>query len=318
MRIQKVYNTMDVHVAGEAFRIIKDTLFIHYQSLDQLNEQFLFDFADEIKLLLNEPRGFAGLNGCLVVPPFHRDADAAIVFFNHLGTIPLHYGGIVAVITALLECGHLPQKKSNEYRLETVSGLISVKARMENTEVVSVQFESKPCLVVKKEIPLSHPYVDTHFSLVQADQLYAVFEKRDFTAEIRVEELSELKAWSQTIFKTLGSKGPIKAAVLLDDSQFETNCRIKTITFRDDLYIVRSPGFGATLASFISLLAKLTEPKEEELVNESIFGSELKIRLANQTESGYQFIFSSRGFLTGMHTFVLDPSDPLAEGFLLK
>jgi proline racemase len=317
MKIQKVYNTIDVHVAGEAFRIIKDAPFLHYHSLEQLDEQFPIVYADEIKLLLNEPRGFAGLNGCLVVPPFHRDADAAIVFFDHIGTISLHYGGIVAVITALLECGHIKQRESNEYRLETVGGVFSVRVVIENHEVISVQFESKPCLMVKKEIPLSLQYGSTHFALVQADQLYAVFDKRDFSVEIRVEELSELKAWCQSIYKALGSNAHIKAAILMDDSQLEAR-RIKTVTFRDDQYIVRSPGFGATLAGFTSLFARFGESKSQSCVNESVFGSELQVQLTKQTESGYQFMFTSRGFITGMLSFVLDPTDPLAEGFLLK
>jgi proline racemase len=317
MNIQKVYNTTDVHVAGEAFRIIKDVPFIHYQSLEQLNDQFPFVFADEIKLLLNEPRGFAGLNGCLVVPPISREADVAIVFFNHWETLPLHYGGIVAVITALLECGQLQVRESNEYKVETLSGLISVKAIMEKEEVVQVQIETKPCLVIKREIPLPDPNNNTHFSLVQADQLYAVFEVRDNSPDIRVEELSELNRWSQTMFNVLGSKGHIKAAILMDHSNFEAG-RIKTITFREDQYIVRSPGFGATLASFSTIFSKFGFCKEHTLINESIFGSQLQIQLANQTESGYQFTITSRGFITGMHTFVLDPTDPLAEGFLLK
>jgi proline racemase len=317
MKIQKVYSSIDVHVAGEAFRIIKDAPFINYQNLEQLNEQFPHVFVEEIKLLLNEPRGFAGLNGCLVVPPFSREADAAVVFFNHEGTVPLHYGGIVAVMTALLECGHLQERESKKYKIETVSGLISVKAFMENEEVVSVQLESEPCLVIEKEVAISHPRLNTTFTLVQADQMYAVFEKRDIPTEIRVEDLSELKIWGQTVFQALGSKSPVKGAILMDNSHFEEG-HIKTITFREDQYIVRSPGFGPTVASFASLFSREGKCMEQKIVNESIFGSQLVIQLANQTENGYQFIFTSRGFITGLQTFILDPTDPLAAGFLLK
>jgi proline racemase len=52
--------------------------------------------------------------------------------------------------------------------------------------------------------------------------------------------------------------------------------------------------------------------------NESIFNSFITVQLANQSESGYQYSLTSRGFITGMQTFVLDPTDPLAAGFLLK
>ncbi|MBU8880669.1 proline racemase family protein [Bacillus sp. FJAT-29790] len=317
MIIQKVYQATDVHVAGEAFRIIKDVPFIHYQSLEQLNEQFPHVFADEINLLLNEPRGFAGLNGCLVVPPFSREADAAVVFFNHDGTVPLHYGGIVAVMTALLECGHLPARASGEYKIETVSGLISVTAIMEKEEVVLVKLESEPCQVIEKEVQLSHPRLNTKLSLVQADQLYAVFEKHDIPAEIRVEDLSELKRWGQTVLQALDSKTSVNGAILLDATTLEEG-RIKTLTFREDEFIVRSPGFGTTLACYTSLFSKGGMCIDKPYVNESIFGSRLEVEAARQTESGYQFTLKSRGFITGLQTFVLDPTDPLAAGFLLK
>ncbi|SFD48322.1 Proline racemase [Bacillus sp. 491mf] len=317
MKIQKTYSTTDVHVAGEAFRVIKDVPFIHYQNLEQLNEQFMHVFADEIYLLLNEPRGFAGLNGCLVVPMISEEADAAVLFLNHEGTVPIHYGGIVAVITALLECGHLKPRASNEYKIETQRGVISVTAMIEDDEVVSVVIESEPCQVVETNIPLSHSNVNTQFSLVQAEQLYAVFEKDDIAAEIRVEELSELKRWGQKMHRALESKFPVRGIILMDDSQLKER-RIKTITFREDQYIVRSPGFETTKACITSLLSKGRLYLEPPFVNESIFGSTLTVQVAKQTDDGYKFTLKSRGFITGMQMFVLDPTDPLPAGFLLK
>ncbi|MBP2242498.1 proline racemase [Cytobacillus eiseniae] len=313
MKIQKAYTATDVHVAGEAFRIIKDAPFIHYQSLEQLNEQFPHVYADEIALLLNEPRGFAGLNGCLVVPSFSRKADAAVVFFNHEGMVPLQYGGVVAVITALLECGQLPLKESNEYKLETASGIISVRAVVENDEVISVKLESKPCQIVQMNIP----YKDTHYSLVQADQLYAIFKKSDVPFELQMEDLTEVQRWGQEVNKSLSSNQLIKGAILLDDSLLP-NGRIKTVTFRKDHFIVRSPGFGTAAACYASLLFKGEFTMKQPFKNESIFNSFITVQLANQSEEGYQFAFTARGFITGMQTYVLDPTDPLAAGFLLK
>ncbi|MFP7486869.1 proline racemase family protein [Priestia filamentosa] len=317
MKIQKMYSTIDVHVAGEAFRIIKDVPFIHYQNLKQLNTQLAHAFAEEIKLLLNEPRGFSGLNGCLILPPINQEADAAVIFLNHEGTNPLHYGGIVAVITALLECGYLQPRASNNYKIETVSGVIPVTATIQNDEVVSVLIESEPCQVTHVNIPLPYERLNSRYSLVQADQLYAVFEKYDTSAEIRIEELSELKRWGKTVLQSLKSKTPVKSIILMDTSHLEEK-RIKTITFRNDEYIVRSPGFGSTMACYTSLLSNSRLYMEPPFVNESIFDSSLKVQFANHTENGYKFTLASRGFITGMQKFILDPTDPLPTGFLLK
>ncbi|WP_102274132.1 proline racemase family protein [Cytobacillus massiliigabonensis] len=313
MKIQKAYTATDVHVAGEAFRIIREAPFIYYQSLQQLEEQFPHEYADVIKFLLNEPRGFAGLNGCLVIPPFSREADAAVVFFTHEGTMPLSYGGAVAVITALLECGQLPPNKSNEYKLETADGIIPLKAVVENNEVVSVELKSEPCQIVQMNIP----YKDTHYSLVQADQLYAVFKKSDVPFQLQMEDLPKVQKWGQEVNKALDVKSSIKGAILLDDSLLESG-KIKTVTFRRDNFIVRSPGFGSAAACYASLLASGEFSMDQPFRNESIFNSSITIQLAYQSGGSFQFSFNSRGFITGIQTYVLDPTDPLAAGFLLK
>ncbi|MBS4190771.1 proline racemase family protein [Bacillus sp. FJAT-49705] len=317
MKIQKAYTATDVHVAGEAFRIIRDAPFIQYQSLKQLDEQFFHTYADEIKLLLNEPRGFAGLNGCLVVPPFSREADAAVVFFNHEETVPMLYAGAVAVITALLECGHLPVKESNEYTLETVSGAIKVHAVMKNDEVVSVLLETKPCQAVQSNISLRGNGFQTEYSLVQADQLYAIFNKKDVPFQIHIDDLADVQSWGQAVNEALAANQSIQRVVLLDDSEAGSG-RIKTVTFRRDHFIVRTPGFGTTAACYASLHSSGALSKEQNLENESVFNSLLTAQLTDQSDSGYKFTLTSRGFITGMQTYLLDPTDPLADGFLLK
>ena len=113
-----MYTAVDVHVNGEAFRVMKDVPCKYYYSLEQLNEQFSGELAEEMKLLLNEPRGFIGLNGCIVVSSIYNEVDATVLFFNHEGSVPLHYGGIVAVITMLLESGYLKRESPINTKLK--------------------------------------------------------------------------------------------------------------------------------------------------------------------------------------------------------
>ncbi|CAM4022760.1 proline racemase family protein [Mesobacillus zeae] len=317
MKINKNYSTIDVHVAGEVFRIIKELPFLHYESLIELDMMFPAHYEKEKNLLLNEPRGFAGLNGCLITPPFNKEANAAILFFNHDGTVPIQYGGLVAVITALLECGHIQSEPNNLYKLETINGLVSVCANLEEEEVVSVQVSSGLFQIRDKETHLYSPYGQCQFTLVQSNQLYAVFEKKDFPFELCLGELVELNKWGRTILYELQTLTSLSGVILMDSSKIEEG-RIKSITFRPDRYILRSPGFESTMACLTSLLAKERINGKAVYVNESIFGSELEARVESQTEASCKFSISSRGFITGMQTFILDPTDPLASGFLLK
>lgn len=308
MKVQNMYTAIDVHVAGEAFRIIKDIPFFQYTNLEELQEKLSSSYMKEIKLLLQEPRGFAGMNGCMILPPVAPQADAAVLFFNHEGMVPLHYGGIVAVVTALLECGQLKQSESNQYTFETIHGLFSVTAIMENHAVVSVTLISEPCFLIKEHAT---------YTLIQADYLYAVFPKHEQCGEIDANNLSTLKAWMRTTYNTYFKTSEVPRVVLMDDSYIR-ECRIKTVTFRDDEYIVRSPGFGSTMACYMNYLSKADGNKDLPFINESMFHSSLAIQKVEQAENGYVFTVQSRGFITGMQTFVLEPTDPFPEGFLLK
>lgn len=302
MRTEKLYSAIDVHVAGEAFRIIRDVPFIHYKDLKDLNDQLPTVFNKEISLLLNEPRGFAGMNGCLVVPPLKKEADVGAVFFDHQGTVPIQYGGIVALLTALLESGQLQVNASNEYVIETARGLVHATAIFENEQVVSVNIEGEQGTVLDK--------IST-YTLIKASQKLALFNKENVDADIRLSDLSKLNKWGRTVFKQLD---PTIDGVILVDKTSLGNGRIKTVTFRKDGWIVRSPGFEVTIACYSSLLASGSLPPDQSLVNESIFGSTLEAKASPKGK----IRLIARAFITGMQTFVLDPTDPLADGFLLK
>ncbi|AKR09830.1 proline racemase family protein [Bacillus thuringiensis] len=313
MNIQKMYTAVDVHVNGEAFRVMKDVPCKYYYSLEQLNEQFSGELAEEMQLLLNEPRGFIGLNGCIVVPAIHNEVDAAVLFFNHEGSIPLHYGGIVAVITMLLESGYLKKRESNQYKIETLSGIFLVHAYVENDEVISVSFESKLCYMIEENLKSGN----ITYSLIQADKVYAVVEKDAYSPEICMENISELKKWGEATLQAIKKELLIKRLILIDSLNKEEN-HIKSITFHENNFIVRSPGFVSTIVSYVHALFKNDYMADQPFKNESIFNSFITVEKVKKEELGYIFRFESRGFITGMQTFLLDPTDPFPAGFLLK
>ena len=57
----------------------------------------------------------------MVVLSFHLSIMKwmqTVLFFNHEGSVPLHYGGIVAVITMLLESGYLKRESPINTKLK--------------------------------------------------------------------------------------------------------------------------------------------------------------------------------------------------------
>lgn len=93
------------------------------------------------------------------------------------------------------------------------------------------------------------------YSLIQADKVYAVVEKDAYSPEIHIENISELKNGEKVhykLYKTVVNK----RLILVDSSQKEKN-HIKSITFHEDNFIVRSPGFVSTIVSYVHALFKM-------------------------------------------------------------
>ena len=109
------------------------------------------------------------------------------------------------------------------------------------------------------------------YSLIQADKVYAVVEKDAYSPEIHIENISELKNGEKVhykLYKTVVNK----RLILVDSSQKEKN-HIKSITFHEDSFIVRSPGFVSTIVSYVHALFKNDYTADKPFINESICNS---------------------------------------------
>ena len=70
------------------------------------------------------------------------------------------------------------------------------------------------------------------------------------------------------LYKTVANK----RLILVDPSQKEKN-HIKSITFHEDSFIVRSPGFVSTIVSYVHALFKNDYTADKPFINESICNS---------------------------------------------
>lgn len=69
MNFHKSFQTIDTQVVGEAFRIIvQSPIMLMHEDILEADHQLNTQFEDTKQLLLNEPRGHRGMNGCLVLP----------------------------------------------------------------------------------------------------------------------------------------------------------------------------------------------------------------------------------------------------------
>jgi len=305
VNFEKMYNTIDTHVGGEAFRIVTQSPIAFRGSDVRANhDELQHNFTNEKNLLLNEPRGHRGMHGCVVVPS--SDADFQLLFFNHEAVTNFKYEGLLATVTALIETGNLKRTADDCYQVETVNGMYTVKASVDQQEVTAVAIESAVCSVVN---------TNPKYTTVQVDNArnYLLYTLPDNIPGIELEHLAALNNWGIAKTAELTKENVTYEGVVLVESSASATNKVRSVTFEKDGYILRSPGVDSTFAILTSMLNMLASPSEIE--NESVFGSSMKAKILVEGEC--RFSLETEAFVTGSHEFIFDQDDPLKEGFLL-
>lgn len=306
MQADKMFSTIDTHVAGESFRIIIQSSINLNENDIKLNGQLLQkSYQDEKDFLLNEPRGHRGMNGCIITPS--RLADYGLLFFNHNQEVPFKYGGLVASVTALIETGNLKVNETGIYKIETIQGTYEVRAIFENQEVTKVYIESNACKVLEE---------NDEYQVVEVDESssYIISPLPTSIPGIHLDHLSLINKWGKKATEKFANENIPFDGMIITEQMDAAGDKIRSVTFEKDGSILRSPGMESTFANLTALRQSSNE--KNQLINYSIFDSSITATCLPGTSN--RFSVEIQGFITGMHQFIFDQTDPLKNGFLLK
>lgn len=305
MNFDKLFNTIDTHVAGKAFRIVLYSPIALVQgNIHEMDEQLQQNFTNAKNLLLNEPRGHRGMHGAIVAPS--ANADFRLLFFSHAASPDFHYEGLLTTTTALLETGNIAPKASNSYDIETVKGMFTVQATMVHGEVVSAKLTD----ISANEVDRQN---DVTTICVNEERHYLLYELPAEIPTLELEHLGVIANWGIAKAAELTAEQCDFDGIIVVENNASTITKVRSVTFEKDGYILRSPGVDSTVAI---LTARTTEGTSTEVLeNESIYGSSLTATA--ESIDPFRFSIETRAFVTGSHQFMFDPDDPLKEGFLL-
>nr|WP_269135930.1 proline racemase family protein [Sporosarcina cyprini] len=299
-----MYCTIDTHVVGEAFRIVIQSP-ITFVGCDVTSNQteLANNFRTVKNLLLNEPRGHRGMNGCIVLPS--QQADFQLLFFTHEGSNNFKYEGLLATVSALIETGNVQRTADDSYTVETVHGIYTVQAQVDKQEVTAVEVESGVCTIIEGGEDAASVSVDSARN-------YLIYTLPGSIQGIELEHLAAVSNWGIAKTRELTNEKIVFDGIILVEQLPDLSSHVRSVTFEKDGYILRSPGVDSSFA--LMALLKEKEPLSE-LVNESIFGSSLKVH--SLSGDGNRFSVRAVSYVTGSHEFIFDPEDPLENGFIL-
>ncbi|MCL6478232.1 MAG: proline racemase family protein [Peptococcaceae bacterium] len=334
LRFQRVINTIDAHTAGEPLRIITSGLPLAAGGTILEKRRFMRNNYDHLrKLLMLEPRGHSGMYGCVITPPVTEDGDFGVLFMHNEGYSTMCGHGIIGVTKVAVEIGMIEADKgANVIRIDTPAGRVTACAHVENGRVARVSFENVPSFVYAEGVQVSVDgigpvEVDIAFGgafyvFVEAEKLgvRVVPEQMDRLVKLGMEIKHKIMDAVKVVHPDNAELEGIYGTIITEPvTGKDGDLYSKNVTIFADGQIDRSPTGTGTAARIALLYKKGLLEKGMKLFNrsiiETVFTGSIKDFAKIKDIDGVVPEIGGTAQITGFHQFVLEPDDPLPEGF---
>ncbi|SDZ08049.1 proline racemase family protein [Thermoactinomyces sp. DSM 45892] len=332
MRISKLISTIDTHTGGNPTRTVTSGAPKLIGNTMTEKMVYMKEHHDDFRrLLMYEPRGHGVMSGCILTEPCDPTADIGVVFIETGGYLPMCGHDTIGVCTALVEAGIFPTDQTT-LRLDTPAGLVEAKLLIEDGKVKRVTFTNIPSFLYKREVHVSVDGLgEVTCDIAYGGNFYALVEAQQVGLELTTEHAADIVQKAIRIRDAINEQveivhpeipvisGLTHVEFYADAVSPEADCRNTVVIPPGG--IDRSPCGTGTSAKVATLFEKGELALHQEFVHESIVGSLFYAEVLAETTVGDLSAvipqISGSAWVTGFHQFVIDPSDPLLDGFLI-
>jgi len=328
-------STTDYHTGGEPFRIVSGGI----KSLPGVSildkRRYASKHLDDIrKLVIFEPRGHADMYGCFVTDPVDDDGDLGVVFFHNAGYSTACGHGTIALVTWAIETGVVAiTGNETPVVVDVPSGRLETVARVEEGKVRSVRFTNVPSFVYSEgvvvptsagEVITDISFGGTFYASVHAPDVGLGVQPSDLTSLIELgrEIKLAIEKEHEVVHPVESELRDIYGVIFYENHGAPGDFSQKNVTIFADGEVDRSPCGSGTSARLALLDKSGVLPRGQTLVHRSIVDSVFHASVTGEAQVAEipAVITEVEGsaHLCGFHHFVLDPTDPLGTGFLLR
>lgn len=329
-------STVDYHTAGEPFRIVTGgVLPLRGESILEKRRWAAENLDHVRRLLIYEPRGHADMYGCFVTEPEDDGADLGVVFFHNEGYSTACGHGTIALVTWAIESGVIALEGSpGEVVVDVPSGRLPTTARVRDGRVASVRFRNVPSFVeatgLRYETSAGPLSVDISFG----GAFYASVDATALNLSVAPENLQRLIALGREIKAAIHAEREvvhplepelrdIYGVIFYEDLPDRDKSLVqRNVTIFADGEVDRSPCGSGTSARLALLDAEGKLARGRTLVHLGILNTEFTAEVVGEATVGDRpaVVTEVEGsaHISGYNHFVLDETDPLGTGFLLR
>jgi len=327
--------TIDAHAEGEPFRVVTGGVPEIPGATILEKRRWAREHLDGVRrTLMWEPRGHADMYGCFVTPPVTEGADMGVLFLHNEGFSTMCGHGIVALATVAVEVGWtLRREPETTVRIDSPAGLVTAHVRVEGGRVKGVRFQNVPSFAAELDAEVDVPGLGRlRYDLGFGGAFYAYVRAEDAAVGLGPESFREIIDRGVVIKRAVMASrsivhpfeedlGFLYGVIFVGDARADGVHSRHVCVFADG-EVDRSPT-GTGVSGRIAILhARGEVAVGERIVIESILGSRFAVRAAEGATFGpYDAVVpevEGTAYVTGRHEFLIDPSDPLRGGFILR
>ncbi|MFV0923607.1 4-hydroxyproline epimerase [Sphingomonas parapaucimobilis] len=329
--IRHTFFCIDGHTAGNPVRLVAGGApLLRGSSMAERRLDFLERF-DWIRTgLCFEPRGHDMMSGGFLYPPCEPDSDAAILFIETSGCLPMCGHGTIGMITFGLENGLITPREPGKLKVEVPAGTIHIEYEKEVAKVTAVRIRNVPAYLAAEGIQIDVPgFGPLTLDVAYGGNYYAIIEPQGAYTGLDDLGASRLVELSRTIRELVREQfepvHPLEPSirgvshVLWADKPSAEDADGRNAVFYGERAIDRSPCGTGTSARLAHLAAKGRLKVGDRFVHESYIRSRFIGRVEEETELGGQaaIVPSIQGSAvsTGYNTIWIDREDPFWAGF---
>lgn len=330
--MKSIFKCIDAHTCGNPVRVVAEggpTL--HGSSMSEKRQHFLKEYDWIRKGLMFEPRGHDMMSGSMLYPPHDAANDAAVLFIETSGCLPMCGHGTIGTITIAIEEGLIKPKTPGVVRLEAPAGLVIATYAQVGNKVKTVRITNVLSYLHAADLDIEDGTLgNLKIDVAYGGNFYAIVDVQPnfrglehFKAEQLISMARDLRKRINEKYSFVHPQDPTIngcSHILWAGKTIDPKATARNAVFYGDKAIDRSPCGTGTSARMAQWYAKGKLKKGDEFIHESFIGSTFTGRIEEETIlAGKPAIRPSiEGWarVYGYNTISIDTEDdPYAWGF---
>jgi len=330
--------TIDMHTGGEPLRVIVDG-FPELKGNSVLEyRRYCKENYDELRTaLMFEPRGHADMYGCISLPPNDDEGDFGIIFLHNEGYSTMCGHAIIAISTLAVEMNWIKVLEGqNIIKIDAPCGRITSFAHVKNGKVTGVRFYCVPSFVIGLDRTVEVDGIGkVTYDLAYGGAFYAYVDmnKNNFDFDLSTDSYRALITKGMDIKHAVMDADKeilhpfeddlsfLYGTIFIGDSDKE-NIDSRNVCVFAEGEVDRCPTGSGVSGRMAIHKARKEINYGESMTIESITDSVFKGSVVFEEDYGsFKAVIpqvEGTAYITGMHTFVIDPNDPMKNGFILR